>query len=901
MGLRRQATVSRTKSSARVAKPKSKRRAADRSQNAFDLADDASADESVLLGDKDYSFKAEYDEEIESDGAFESGDEDKFTSFSFAGSRIKTSRKPRKNESDTANSPRRLSIDLDEQSKPMEQQKSGFETKRQASLEQDSEISASDFESDAGEDLMDLSEMLKTTQSEQVQTTTNNASESKVSSVGDRVTRGEAPDAGNNNSHFAALSTANRSDVSTISSEDESEDTDRLSDDSSSSSDEHEDRDTVSALERFVSKLDTKRKESDSAKISKRNHKKQRLSLSNLNESVNESEYNVPTMGKKLQLEDLIGHVGDSNAKALRKAVPLSAPLAKPLRDRMDRAAAYDTVKEQVSKWQPAVKQIRESSVLKFPMNDSAKTNPNNNALASSFNPTNQMEQEIQKILRSSGLQSEKQVSAFEDLEMAKMSVEDVQKRRAELAIMRDLMFRQERKAKRQNKIKSKAYRKIQRKEREKLKAELGEEDLDTEEVSRRSEERRARERMELRHKNTGRWAQKMIDRADHGEGSRSAITEQLKRGEDLERKVRGTDHDPDLSDDSEFSSTSQRNSMPMQPLPQTGVFGMKFMRDADALEAAALQASTETESETTSAVASQSLNGRRVFHPVPGQTSVGRKNVTPDLVTNKPTGKHKKIIDDGPVGNASSAPVFVSGVDEVSEIENPWLSKPIRSKQAHDTVLSKDSEDSLKFAKKLAKRQKTTNAHLGCMNAVKFNSAQILTLRNVGDAEYEANPVAVSRENASLQQADLVARAFAGDDVVAEFAAVKESINKEDAPKEIDETLPGWGSWIGDGVKSRPKTKKFTRQVEGIQEKKRKDAKLEHVIINEKRMKQAKTYLSQSVPFPFETKEQYERSLNLPIGPEWTTRTSFQQQITPHVIRKQGSVIAPMARPFRE
>ena len=56
--------------------------------------------------------------------------------------------------------------------------------------------------------------------------------------------------------------------------------------------------------------------------------------------------------------------------------------------------------------------------------------------------------------------------------------------------------------------------------------------------------------------------------------------------------------------------------------------------------------------------------------------------------------------------------------------------------------------------------------------------------------------------------------------------------------------------------------------------------------------------YLSSSLPFPFENRDQFERSLRLPIGQEWITKQSFQDSTKPRVIIKQG-VIAPMSKPM--
>jgi U3 small nucleolar RNA-associated protein 14 len=50
-------------------------------------------------------------------------------------------------------------------------------------------------------------------------------------------------------------------------------------------------------------------------------------------------------------------------------------------------------------------------------------------------------------------------------------------------------------------------------------------------------------------------------------------------------------------------------------------------------------------------------------------------------------------------------------------------------------------------------------------------------------------------------------------------------------------------------------------------------------------------------LPHPYESKEQYERSLRLPMGKEWVTRETFHDGTKPRVIMKPG-VIAPISRP---
>ena len=78
-----------------------------------------------------------------------------------------------------------------------------------------------------------------------------------------------------------------------------------------------------------------------------------------------------------------------------------------------------------------------------------------------------------------------------------------------------------------------------------------------------------------------------------------------------------------------------------------------------------------------------------------------------------------------------------------------------------------------------------------------------------------------------------------------------------------------------------------------------RQDRKLKNVIVSERRNKKGAKYLAPVLPHGFETRAQYERSLRLPVGPEWTTKETFQQATKPRVLLKKGRVVAPMERPM--
>ncbi|KAK0521653.1 hypothetical protein OC834_006583 [Tilletia horrida] len=158
-----------------------------------------------------------------------------------------------------------------------------------------------------------------------------------------------------------------------------------------------------------------------------------------------------------------------------------------------------------------------------------------------------------------------------------------------------------------------------------------------------------------------------------------------------------------------------------------------------------------------------------------------------------------------------------------------------------------------------------------------------------------------------AFTQRDLVAEAFAGDDVAAQFAEEKRALVEADAPKEEDNSLPGWGSWSGKGVKHsaaqkarlEANRKKHTKTLPGLDPSKRKDAGLEHVIINERADKKLERYKVKDLPHPYTSAAQYDLVMRNAVGPEWNTRTQHQRMTLPRVVTKPGKAIQPIERKF--
>ncbi|KAJ1931168.1 hypothetical protein EC988_009874, partial [Linderina pennispora] len=207
------------------------------------------------------------------------------------------------------------------------------------------------------------------------------------------------------------------------------------------------------------------------------------------------------------------------------------------------------------------------------------------------------------------------------------------------------------------------------------------------------------------------------------------------------------------------------------------------------------------------------------------------------------------------------------------------------------------------------AKRQAVKSA--GGSDDVLLDVNQTLILNKPetkgGDSEDE-DPEGIRLESvddnkkpAVFSQRELVEQAFAEDDVVTEeFEQEKIEAMEEDAPKDEVISMPGWGSWGGTKTKSRKITRPAAKD-SGIEKDKRKDAKLGKVIINQKLAKASTKYYADNVPFPYYTSEQFEETLQAPLGREWNTTRSHSKMVKPRVMTKMGKIIDPIMIPSKK
>lgn len=647
---------------------------------------------------------------------------------------------------------------------------------------------------------------------------------------------------------------------------------------------------------------------------------------------------------RKLTAADLMPTISDSRLKSSLKYVDaepstkapgvsggvpgkLDVPLAKRQQDRIDRAAAFEKSKETLDRWIDTVKHNRRAEHLSFPLPEQGK---NEQPRIQDTRHRTDLESAIQNILAESGLaesandgkSAEKKIQEYEELEAKKIPLEEIQARRAELRKARELMFREEARAKRIKKIKSKSYRRVHRKERERMdqkeREALAAAGVEMEEEDREAADRqRALARMGAKHreskfakslKQTGRagWddeaRQNVLDAARRQEELQARIEGKRVRGEDedyLSTSSSGSEMSEDDSDDGDgfadpdaqvkklnkkldklSAGGSASTDAPIEG-PYAKLMGMKFMQNADAARKAANDAEVRTlrrelgqGTGDSSDYDSEDEAGRFKF----GKTEQNKKNTkTPaqerrefeapedddgQRIVEDSENEVQIKVDSAPASetvrgakkgasdkknkktsvSALSAQQPAEESDE--EESNPWLAEPGQEKRRNRKTVDISAEKSLidnenqpsktsvKTVKEPASKPKT--------KAPQKKQQQSSLPQDEETSDSGSDSDSETKVPVLLKNADLVKRAFAGDEVLDTFEKEKHDVMEEEDDKVVDTTLPGWGSWVGDGLTKREKKaqKKTTDVIEGIKAQNRKDAKLDRVIINEKRQR---------------------------------------------------------------
>lgn len=297
----------------------------------------------------------------------------------------------------------------------------------------------------------------------------------------------------------------------------------------------------------------------------------QQLSLASLMQGLaREGDGSVAEGGAQLkkQLSDLSAAGG-----------PIAALAGSATQARAERKVAYGAASKDVSRWQAVVAANRAAPHVSFTHEARSAlagltSKQTSSGLKDKFTPETDLEAEVSALLSAAGMDGEAALAASEanELTAADVTPAEAKKRTQQLAKLRALMFYDEQKKARANKIKSKAFRRVLKRKRlreaEAIANKLKEENpAQAALLEQESAMARAEARISQRHRARSKWVKKALALGGTGVAAaayKAELNEHLQRAQELQAKINArpstepgsaanrVDTDSDDSDDSD-------------------------------------------------------------------------------------------------------------------------------------------------------------------------------------------------------------------------------------------------------------------------------------------------------------------------------------------------------------
>lgn len=493
-----------------------------------------------------------------------------------------------------------------------------------------------------------------------------------------------------------------------------------------------------------------------------------------------------------------------------------------------------------------------------------------------------------------------------------KLSREEMIARSKELRLIRIRESQKNAKARLQNKIKSKKFHKIMKKE--KLKEEIKNFQLlqksDPEAAIRKLdqlEKRRIEERALLRHKNTGTWAKNLQIRSKYDKDARKELAEQLS----ISRELTQVNRDPAEEDDDAVETVENVDDEPfnvfnpwikqsLSLVEDTTVDGpaegyRKYWNTRNVNEKA-LEAyrSSDNDKKIVDGWLVEELTETAAVKPRK-RKSIVNEDVLDDIFDEAEEFLDKKVsrklnsLQSG-ISNDSDEPERI--ISTSSKAYHGDLnfkkkhSKPILDEELNETQLEEEigNQDVNKALEKLS-NQATNSTNINPEEFMKTKKIYLkTTLPNIEQGEDD-------EMDAAMEKQLTIAEAFEDDDILNDFQQENADENEKKQPKDIDLTLPGWGSWGGCGIK--PRSKKLI--IKFPKEEQRREENKGHVVIVDEKNDGLRKHQVSSLPFPFTSVKDYEATLRAPVGREFVPEIAHKLLTKPAVTTQLGTIIKPM------
>ena len=558
---------------------------------------------------------------------------------------------------------------------------------------------------------------------------------------------------------------------------------------------------------------------------------------------------------------------------------------------RIERETSYLNVGNEISKYQPRVKAIREADVVDFTQDNKKSVrhigsrtvkeiakNININKNKKNKQIKDDLNAEIEKILKENNCVCDEQILNKEKEELKNINPEELERRYKELRQIRSRLFQKEIENRRKAKIKSKLYHKIKKnkriKEENDLLEQLGQIDPDAvENYLNKKRIDRVQERMQLKHSLNSKF-QKTIKKYhfDKDQQVKEAIKDNFHLRDKLLEKIEGKENENEIRENEEIEQEEKneenseigineeggkkvvvmnyevQNKKNIKKINEDnnnkmGVFSMPFMKNAQ--ENLDIQNKIEK--------LKNKLNNEEILDDY---DKIEEKDSDNDSLND-----HNKNINE-------------SNINEINKNENKKNMKPI--------IITKDTINKINENTKKINENNDNKKKID----IKFDNE---TLQQMIDEENMS-------EDISMFNQFLVEN----DENKKEFLENENKEQLEEIKKNNPEFMPGWGTWAGEDPNIQAKEflrkKRYNEKIRRLKEQANETNTNRFVVISNQVDNNFDTnYLVQDLPQETKNSEQFQKYYNTLIGREVNSLNLYRKLIQPKIIKKLGQIINPM------
>ena len=701
-------------------------------------------------------------------------------------------------------------------------------------------------------------------------------------------------------------------------SEDESINSDEIpSDKSSESSNEEENQgEALSNLKKSLN-LQNNNSEQDEKNINGKNKNNKIYFFENT--SINEGEKNVQTTKKqKIDFSDVFktfqGDIKNETSRAnLSRAVKNFGINEKEKKDGqnknkevnklkenylekeeekiIERETNYINVENEISKYQPKVKEIREADVVDFTQDNKknvrhigertikeiAKKRKANKKKEEDKDDVND---QIEQVLIENNCVSDQQVLDQEKEELKNINPEELERRYNELRQIRTRLFQKEIENKRKAKIKSKLYHKIKKnkklKEENDLLEQLGQ--IDPEAVQNYLNKKRidrVQERMQLKHSLNSKF-QKTIKKYhfDKDHQVKEAIKDNFQLRDKLLQKIEGKENENEFDDNEEGEQNEESEEKSEEGINEEDGKKVLVMNFEDKKE------------KKKKIKKEENIDNKMGVFSMPFMKNA-QENID---IQNKIEKLKNKLNNEDYLDDYDKIEKEDDGDDDENSLDSN--NKKNMKKNDSNKIDNKINKKPITITKDAIKKINE--------NTKKINQNNEKTKKLDVKFDTEALQQMIDEENINEDINNFNQFLVENDENKREFLENENKEQLEEIKKNNPEFMPGWGTWAGDDptiqAKEFLRKKRYEEKIKRLKEQANEGKTNRFVVVsNQIDHNFDDNYLVQELPHDIKNVEQFQNNHNTLIGREVNSLNLYKKLIQPNIVKKIGQIINPM------